>query len=89
MTVAARKKKYFFIFFINTIKIFIIIHSAPERESFEADFLLSRTKKIFANDFAREREKGIRGMESGSDKMKINDAMLNIADEFKGEIPQH
>lgn len=28
-------------------------------------------------------------MESGSDKMKINDAQLNNADEFKGEIPQH
>lgn len=37
----------------------------------------------------REKEEGIRGMESGSDKMKINDAVLNIADEFKGEIPQH
>lgn len=42
---------------------------------------------LYANSLMISR--GIRGMESGSDKMKINDAELNIADEFKGEIPQH
>jgi hypothetical protein len=48
----------------------------------EADF---RFYSHYVNSLMISR--GIRGMES--DKMKINDAELNIADEFKGEIPQH